>query len=79
MERSWGGGGDEISVAAWKCMVKYWVHLLFKLPNSVLKTDTMSSEWRTCILVPILRGKERYTIKKNYRRIQLLSHTFKLE
>ncbi len=74
-----GGGGDEISVAAWKCMVKYWVHLLFKLPNSVLKTDTMSSEWRTCILVPILRGKERYTIKKNYRRIQLLSHTFKLE
>ena len=38
------------------------VHLLFILPNSVLKTDMMSSEWRTCILVPILRGKERYTI-----------------
>ena len=37
------------------------VHLLCRLFNSVLKTETMPSEWRRSIALPMFNTKEEYT------------------
>ena len=71
-------GPDDIPVEAWKCLGELAIAFLTKLFNGILESESMPSEWRRSILVPIFKNKGDVMNCGNYRSIKLLSHSMKL-
>ena len=71
-------GPDDIPVEAWKCLGELAIAFLTKLFNGILESESMPSEWRRSVLVPIFKNKGDVMNCGNYRSIKLLSHSMKL-
>ena len=69
---------NNIPIEVWKCMGEEDISWLTKLFNAILKSKKMSDEWRNSTLVPIYKNKRDVQNCKNYKGIQLMSHTMKL-
>ncbi|XP_057543543.1 uncharacterized protein LOC130821782 [Amaranthus tricolor] len=70
-------GPDHILIEVWRGLGEEGIHWLTNLFNVILKSRKMSEEWRVSTRISLFKNKGDAQVCRNYKGIQLLSHTMK--
>ena len=68
-------GMDGIPVEAWECLGEEGVDMLWDLMQGIYEQETIPTEWRDNVIIPIYKEVEDIQDCGNYRGIKLMQHT----
>ena len=71
-------GMDGIPVEVWKCLGEEGIDMLWDLMQGIYEQETIPTEWRDSVIIPIYKEKGDIQDCGNYRGIKLMSHTMKI-
>ena len=71
-------GMDGIPVEVWKCLGEEGIDMLWDLMQGIYEQETIPTEWRDSVIIPIYKEKGDIQDCENYRGIKLMSHTMKI-
>ena len=71
-------GMDGIPVEVWKCLGDEGIDMLWDLMQGIYEQETIPTEWRDSVIIPIYKEKGDIQDCGNYRGIKLMSHTMKI-
>ena len=71
-------GMDGIPVEFWKCLGEEGIDMLWDLMKGIYEQETIPTEWRDSVIIPIYKEKGDIQDCGNYRGIKLMSHTMKI-
>ena len=69
---------DGIPVEFWKCLGEEGIDMLWDLMKGIYEQETIPTEWRDSVIIPIYKEKGDIQDCGNYRGIKLMSHTMKI-
>ena len=68
-------GMDGIPVEVWTCLGEEGIDMLWDLMQGIYEQETIPTEWRYSVIIPIYKEKGDIQDCGNYRGIKLMSHT----
>ena len=68
----------KVSTEMISASTKVGIHVIVNLCERALERKGMPENWKTCVLVPIYKGKGDVTNYKAYRKVKLLEHGTKI-
>ena len=71
-------GMDGIPVEVWKCLGEDGIDMLWDLMQGIYEQETIPTEWRDSVIIPIYKDKGDIQDCGIYRGIKLMSHTMKI-
>ena len=71
-------GMDGIPVEVWKCLGEEGIDMLWDMMQGIYEQETIPTEWRDSVIIPIYKEKGDIQDSENYRGIKLMSHTMKI-
>ena len=78
MKKGKATGMDGIPVEVWKCLGEEGIDMLWDLMQGIYEQETIPTEWRDSVIIPIYKEKGDIQDCGNYRGIKLMSHTMKI-